>query len=150
MALVGSLLEGYVRDRGFFSPQLWLEYPPESLDESLATSAGISRRVEFRKGLALRGKLALAYRLPGEFRQFRAVAGIDPQARAAGPVVLRIVGDGRELLKESIKSNQAPREISCSVEGVRQLELIVGFESENPLDHASGGALHLGSARLTR
>ncbi len=150
IALVGTLLEGYARDRGFFSSQLWLEYPPESLDESLATSAGVSRRVEFRKGLALRGKMELAYRLPGEFRQFRAVAGIDPQAKAAGPVVLRIVGDGKELLKQSIRGNEAPREISCSVEGVSQLELFVGFESQNPLDHASGGALHLGSARLTR
>lgn len=150
LALLGTQLDGYARDRGFFASRLLLEYPAESLDENLATSAGISRRVEFRKGLALRGGMELAYRLPAGFRQFRAVAGIDPQAKAAGPVVLRVVGDGEELLNQSVHADQPPQEITCRVEGIRQLEIFVGLESQNPLDNASGGALHLGSARLTR
>lgn len=150
LPLVGSLLEGIARDRGFYSSQLWLEYPPESLDESLATSAGIPRRVAYRKGLALRAQMELAYRLPGEFRQFRAVAGIDPQARAAGTVVLRIMGDGKELLSKRISGDEPPQDIACSVEGVRQLEVLVGFENDHPLATGSGGALHLGQARLTR
>jgi hypothetical protein len=150
LPLVGSLLEGYVRDRGFFAPRLLLEYPPESLDPSEATSAGISRRVEFRKGLAIRGNSQLAYRLPTGFRQFRAVAGIDPHARATGSVDLRILGDGKELLREKIVGDEPPREIACSVEGVRQLELEVDYGPQRPLEMSGGGTLHLGHARLTK
>ncbi len=141
---------GLARDRGFYSPELELEYPASSLSADESTSAGIPRRKAFKKGLALRSYIEQTYRIPQGFTRFRATAGIDPRTQATGHVELRVLGDGRELFKRSIRGGEAPVELECEVTGLKELTIVVDFGADDPLDMGAGDNLHLAGARLTQ
>jgi len=102
--------------------------------------------VSYEKGLALRSRTELTYRLPGKFRRFKAVAFIDPAVRDAGHVRLVIHGDGRELFSEPISGTDAPREIDLPLEGVKRLKIVVDYGDD--LDFADH--LDLADARILR
>jgi hypothetical protein len=137
-------------DRSFYSARLELEYPATSLDPEEATSAGIPRRVAFRKGLAIRSRMELTYRVPLGYPRLRAPAGIAPRSRWVGEVDLQVLGDGQELWRQTIDGREPPVEMQCDVNGVRELTIIVGFWSTNGIDVGSGDILHLCNARITK
>ncbi len=103
---------------------------------------------EYLRGLCIHSKTRLRYRLNGVYRRFKAIAGIDPTLPnpQLGHVVLTIRGDGKTLFSGAIAGNDAPRALDLSVEGVRELEILVDFgENMSICDH-----LILADARLIR
>ncbi len=101
---------------------------------------------EYDRGLTIRSRTELVYRLSGEFRQFLAVAGIDDRVRPAGNVRLVISGDDRELFAETITGSDEPMPINVDITGVKRLKILVDFGQQ--LDLAD--CLDLCDARITK
>jgi hypothetical protein len=108
--------------------------------------ASASEVKSFSKGLAIRSRTELVYRLPSGFKQFIALAGIDPAARLTGDVHLSIQGDDRSLLTADIAGDQGPREIKLDIAGVKRLKIVVDYGQN--LD--TGDWLNLCEARLIK
>ena len=100
----------------------------------------------YAKGLAVRSRTELEYRLPAGMQQFVAIAGIDPVAMGQGRVALEIRGDGRLLWQGAVDGKRDPVELDVDLKGARRLQLVVDY-GEN-LDY--GDRLHLGEARVTK
>jgi len=100
---------------------------------------------QFSKGLALRSRTELLYRLPPGFRRFLAEAGIDPATSTSGQVRLEIRGDERELLVTEIAGHE-PRSLELDIAGVKRLRIIVDYGQN--LD--TGDWLNLCNARIVK
>ena len=106
---------------------------------------------QFRKGLALHSRTEAVYYLPGRFRRFEAIAGIDDDmgdARPRGSVHLILRGDDK-LLWEAVLSgaDKEPfKSIDLDVTGVRRLTIVADFTGD--LDVA--GHVVLGDARVSK
>jgi hypothetical protein len=111
-------------------------------DESAAQAAPRS----FNKGLALRSRTELVYRLPEGFKRFIAVAGIDPATATSGNVQLVISGDNRVLLESEIAGDQPPQPIQLQIAGVKRLKIIVDYGQN--LD--TGDWLNMCDARIVK
>jgi hypothetical protein len=83
----------------------------------------------FPLGLALHAHTELEYDLKGDYREFRAVAGIDSTVGGIeGPVVLKIEGDGKELYTRTFtrKADLAkPTPIALNIKDVTRLRIVV-------------------------
>jgi hypothetical protein len=101
---------------------------------------------EYGKGLAIRSRTEVVYRLPGSFTRFKAVAGIDDSVRPQGNVHLVIRGDNNVLLDLPIAGTDAPKPIDLDLSGVRKLSILVDFGN-----HAGfGDHLDLCNARILK
>jgi hypothetical protein len=100
----------------------------------------------YSKGLAVRSRTELEYRLPAGMQRFVAVAGIDPAAASQGRIELEIRGDGRLLWQGAVAGKRDPVELDVKLNGARRLQLVVDY-GEN-LDY--GDRLHLVEARVTK
>ena len=100
----------------------------------------------YAKGLALRSRTELVYRLPENLRQFTAIAGIDPAAAGQGNVYLEIRGDDAVIWEGEIDGKQPPVEIAVPIKSARRLQLRVDYGDN--LDY--GDRLHLVDARVTK
>src|SRR5690606_23843550 len=89
-------------DRSPFGGPLTIRYLARQSENVAA------REEAFEKGLSIRSRTELAYRLPGGFRRFVAVAGIEPSTSVSGDVFLTIEGDGRPLLETAIAGEEGP------------------------------------------
>ncbi len=85
--------------RLFYSPRF--NRPSESQELSLLGKS-------YAKGLAIQSRTELVFRLPGKFRSFRALAGIDDAVRPDGNVKLQIFGDDRPLFDAQITGQRSP------------------------------------------
>lgn len=83
----------------------------------------------FNKGLALRSRTELVYRLPAGFSRFTAIAGIDPATSASGNVRLEIRGDDEPLLNVQISGNEPARAIDLDITDVKRLRIVVDYGS---------------------
>jgi len=101
---------------------------------------------EYKKGLALHSRTEVVYRLPEEFRSFKAIAGIDDRARPAGDVQLTILGDDRKLYEGRITGNDNPLPLDLDISGVNRLKIIVDFSEDLDL----GDFLDLCEARILK
>ena len=101
---------------------------------------------EYDRGLAIRSRTELVYRLTGDFRQFQAVAGIDDRVRPAGNVRLVVSGDDRELFAQTITGSDEPLALDVDITGVKRLKILVDFGEQ--LDIAD--CLDLCDARITK
>lgn len=84
--------------------------------------------VTYAKGLAIHAYAELEYDLNGEYREFKAVAGIDDAVGGIeGPTILRIEGDGKELLKLTLTRKDKIRAypIALNIKDVNKLRIIV-------------------------
>ncbi len=81
----------------------------------------------FNKGLALRSRTELVYRVPAGYRRFQTTAGIDPAAAAVGDADLAIFADDRPLLETQIVGNQPALPIDVEITGVKRLKILVDF-----------------------
>jgi hypothetical protein len=105
-------------DRGFDSPILRLG------------------RVDYQKGIALRSRTELVYRLPERFSRFLAVAGIADAVRPDGKVRLVVRGDDKVLFEAVFSGSDKPRPIDLDLTGVRRLTILADFEDRiNRADH---------------
>jgi hypothetical protein len=81
----------------------------------------------FTKGLALRSRTELVYRLPEGFNRFTALAGIDPDTASTGNVQLTILADDRSLLATEVAGGQSPLPIDVAISNAKRLKIIVDF-----------------------
>ncbi len=127
-------------DRGGVGGPLSVWYP----DGDPAPATGHAET--FAKGIALRSRTEIVYRLPRGFGRFLAVAGIEPATRSSGDVVLTVLGDDRALLERPVAGNDAPLPIEVDVAGVKQLKIVVDYGKN--LD--TGDWLNLCNARIVK
>ena len=85
---------------------------------------------QYDKGIALKSRSELVYRLPGKFTRLKAIAGIDDDVRPHGNVRLTIRGDDRVLLETTIAGSDAAKPIDLDLSGVRRLTILADFGEE--------------------
>lgn len=91
----------------------------------------------YKKGLGIRSRTELAYRLRNGYRRLEAIAGIDDEVRGkGGNVRLLIKGDDRVLFDETIDDVRGAVPLSLDVSGVNRLTILVDFgENQGFADH---------------
>ena len=109
-------------------------------------TGGGERLQTYNKGLALRSRSELEYRLPKSMRRFVATAGIDPKMVGQGNVQLTIEIDGELAFSERITGDQPPKEIDIDITGKQRLKIVVDYGENLDL----GDLLHLVEARLVK
>jgi len=107
----------------------------------------------FSKGLAIHGETELEYDLGGEYREFKAVLGIDDddlKTDTPDLVLLKIEGDGKELYKTSIslKDKVRSRPLTLNIKDVIKLRITVS--SSNPIKLHRGANLDLADAKVSK
>ncbi len=130
------------RDTSFDGSPLTLSWQKE---EGKEDEEGIILK-SYAKGLALRSRTNLEYRLPRGMRRFVATAGIDPETLAQGNVLLSIAADGEALFETVIDGSQPPVAIDVEISGKQKLQILVDYGSNLDL----GDRLHLVEARLVK
>jgi len=110
-------------DQSAFGGPLTLLLPEN--DDGQAGSFGPPHA--YHKGLAIRSRSELVYRLPAGFNRFTAIAGIDPAARAGGNVRLAVFADDRTLLETEISGNTPPQPIDVDIAAAKRLKILVDF-----------------------
>jgi hypothetical protein len=103
----------------------------------------------FPKGLTLHAKTMITYELKGQYKSFRAMAGVDADKLNEAPSAVRLtIDDGTQVLyKGTIKKGEKPVDLNLSVQGVDRLKITV--ESDAPgLD--LGNQVSLGNARVLK
>ena len=135
-----------VKEYGMPRRDTSLDGTPLTLYWPGSKTAGGDTLKNYPKGLAVRSRTELVFRLPKEMRRFSTIAGIDPETLAQGDVVLTINADGETLFEESITGSQAPTPIDVSVAGKKQLSIVVDYGKNLDL----GDRLHLVDARLIK
>ncbi len=102
--------------------------------------------VAYSRGLWIAPDVSLAFKLNGDFREFKTVAGIDDSIQIASSAVrLTIEADGRPVFSEVIARKAKPRELTLDVKNVKLLKLIVVGEGL-----FLGNQLNLAEARLQK
>ena len=103
----------------------------------------------FDSGLALHATTELVYDLNGDYREFRAVIGIDDDVSGDdGPAILKIEGDGNVLLEKTFsrKDKQRVQPVALNVKDIKTLKITV--TSGDILD--LGKHLTLADARVSK
>ena len=93
----------------------------------------------YEKGLALHATTVLEYDLKGEYREFRAVVGIDDDVKGVGrPVLVTVEADGQRLaevtLQRGVKDKAGPVPLVRNVKDVKRLRIIVTHDPAEFLD----------------
>lgn len=105
----------------------------KNLDDGPIRLAG----VPYPKGVSLHATTELEYDLKGEFRELKAIVGIDDLVGGIdGPTTLKIEGDGKELFSLTMnrKDKDRARPLTLNIKDVQKLKITV----------ASGDLLDLG------
>jgi hypothetical protein len=100
----------------------------------------------YPKGLWVFPDTALAYKLNGDYREFKAVVGVDdriPVANAAARVTVE--ADGRVLFDEVVRRKDKPRPLTLDVKNVKELRITAGREALY-----LGGQVDLADARVQK
>ena len=105
----------------------------------------------FARGLCIRPKTTLRYRLGGDYRRLQAIVGIDESVKDGnGDCDLEIFGDGKSLVKLRVTSRDAARPIDLDVTDVVMLEINVGFGGDAATNVDLGDNLDLADAKLIK
>ncbi len=115
------------------------------MKESDSPTAQAATRT-FSKGLAIRSRTEIVYRLPAGFQRFVTTAGIDPSTSSAGNVRLSILGDDRVLVETEVAGDQPPQPIQLDIANVKRLKIVVDYGQN--LD--TGDWLNLCDARIAK
>lgn len=98
------------------------------------------------KGVWIAPDVTLSYKLTSDFREFKAVVGIDDGIdMMQAQVKLLIEGDGRKLFDGLVGRKDAPKELVLDVKGVRELKFTVTQASPY-----MGNQVTLADARLQK
>ena len=100
----------------------------------------------YAKGLSLRSKTELVYRLTDDFSKLQLTAGLAETAKGRGHVELIILGDNKQLFQDFIVDPEDIRELELDMTGIRRLSITVDYGKN--LDF--GDLLNLGDARLIK
>ncbi len=82
---------------------------------------------QFAKGLALHSRSRLEYRLAGEYRRLRGIAGMAPEINVSGAVRLQIAADQETLWDRVIRTSDGPIALDLDLTGKRRLAILVDF-----------------------
>jgi len=102
----------------------------------------------YPKGLWLHPETTLTYKLNGEYREFKAVVGIDDEGREANlnsAAVLTVFADGRELFSKTYARKDDPQELTLNVKDVKELKVRLSRDTL-----FTGSHLDLADARLQK
>jgi hypothetical protein len=93
----------------------------------------------YEKGLALHAHTELEYDLKGDYREFRAVVGLDDDVKGVGrPVLVKVEADGQTLaevtLQRGSKDKAGPVPLVRNVKDVKKLKIIVTHDPNEFLD----------------
>ena len=130
------------RDQSYAGSALALRWP----SAKTASVAGDDNVKTYQKGLAMRSRTDIRYRLPKGMRRFTTLAGIDPETASQGNVDLEIFTDNRSVWQGEIDGEAAPTEINVALSNARELRIVVDYGKN--LDF--GDRLHLIEARLSK
>lgn len=100
----------------------------------------------FDKGIALRSRSTMVFRIPKGFNRLVATVGIDDRVRENGHVQLVIQSDSKVIFSEPITGRDRPRELDLDLTGAKRVTVLVDFGQE--LDVAD--FLNLCNARFTK
>jgi hypothetical protein len=104
---------------------------------------------KFAKGISVPPDTALTYNLSGDYREFKAVAGILDGVRPDnGSLKLRVEADGRAIFNEVVSKKDPPREITLNVKDVKELKIVVERDPQNALYF--GNQVNLADARVQK
>ena len=102
--------------------------------------------MSYAKGLWVRADTTLAYKLTGEYREFKALVGMDESvSEPSYSVRLVIEADGKVVFSEVVARKDKVRPVTLDVKGAKQLKISV--ERTHPLD---GVSVDLAEARLQK
>jgi hypothetical protein len=93
--------------------------------------------VQYEKGLALHAYTELVFDLKGEYREFKAVVGVDDDVKGYDtPVQLTIECDGVERVKQAVsrKDKEKATTVTLNIKDVRKLRILVSRMPEARLD----------------
>ncbi|HLW66174.1 MAG TPA: NPCBM/NEW2 domain-containing protein [Gemmataceae bacterium] len=79
----------------------------------------------YAKGLVLHPSLTLVYDINGDYKEFKAVLGVDPNVQTPSDVQLTFEGDGRKLFETEVKRGDKPMPIVLDVKKIKQLKITV-------------------------
>ena len=100
----------------------------------------------FKRGLAMKSRSQMTYRLAKKYQRFQTTVGINPDAAKQGDVELKLLTDGKEAFSRSITKADPPIEIDIPVSDANRLTIIVDYGQNLDI----GDQLHLGDARFTK
>lgn len=109
------------RDQSAFGGPLMLWFPGSD------SSAPVGHTQTFGRGLAVRSRTVLVYRVPRGFTRLLGVAGIEPSTRGDGSAKLTITGDERSLLDVELTGDQSPQDLELDITGVKRLKIVVDY-----------------------
>ena len=128
------------RDKSAYGGPLTLLIKADSLADAQENTR------TFNKGLAIRSRTEIVYRLPAGFQRFTALAGIDPATSANGNVRLIISADDRVILDTEIAGNEPAQPVRLEITGAKRLKILVDYGQN--LD--TGDWLNLCDARIVK
>jgi hypothetical protein len=104
----------------------------------------------YPKGLALHPRCEVTFDLNGDYREFRAVVGVDDCVRQGGdaPTALRVEGDGKELLNMTVSRKDGPKPVSLNIREVQKLRIVV--TSDDVFGLGYGHHVDLADARVSK
>ena len=114
-------------------------------DADLRPSQTSSPRT-FNKGLALRSRTEIVYRLPAGFQRFIAIAGIDPATAPTATCGSQSSATTACSLETEVAGDQPPQPIQLDIAGVKRLKIVVDYGQN--LD--TGDWLNLCNARIVK
>jgi hypothetical protein len=133
----GSDPEHYQRDKN-------LDRQPIRL---VADPTGNKAAETYPKGLTLKAKTVLTYELKGQYKSFRALAGVEASVETQSQVRLTIDDGTQVLYKGVIKRGDKPVDLNLSVQNVDRLKITVETDGQG-LD--LGNQLTLANARVLK
>lgn len=103
----------------------------------------------YPKGLTLKAKTAITYELKGQYKTFRALAGVDADPDNAAPSQVKVtIDDGTQVLfKGVVKKGDKPLDLNLAVQNVERLKITV--ESDGSITDL-GNQVSLANARVLK
>jgi hypothetical protein len=100
----------------------------------------------FRKGLALRSRTKIEYKLPEDVTKFVAVIGVDDRAVRSGAVELSVYADGEAIYTTTVTGESEPIPLLLDITNRRRLAVIVDFSDDADI----ADQINLCNARFTK
>lgn len=117
----------------------------------IVTDPAAGKVETYPKGLTLHAKTMITYELKGQYKTFRAVAGVDADKANEAPSQVKITiddaGNGVTLFKGTVKKGDKPLDLTLNVGNVDRLKITV--ESDGTVTDL-GNQVSLGNARVLK
>lgn len=137
---IASNVQGPVFNRGFFTAKMLLPSNNSKKSNSLQESQ------VFHRGIGLRPKTEIEYRIPKKFHRLKSLVGIDSKISNHGSVRLTVYGDDELLFDQVILAGNAPVALNLNLENKRTVKFVV----DDADDGDSGDRLYLCNVRFTK